>query len=331
MANFSLNNTNVTVFDEEHLCHLFEGGDTWKCKLVLYTKWIASILSILGSLFVLFLIVVFNKYRDPSQRMIAHLSFSCVLFSIYMFLNDIVDVNTTKCRIQGFLINVGFWHICLWTLTIMTNMYLKVVFCIDITNFEKAITVFCWVFPWPICSLAFIDDAYGPAGVWCWVKNIWEWRFGTWYVVRILSVLIIIAATIHINVIMYNLRRNRSSAVRMLDNFKNDIKTLRAYPVVYFIFNVFPIVNRIQNAVKSTPDQEGYIFALLWLQSMSDPLFGGAICITYVLDTRTRSSLTRKHFEEAFQRWKKKRASIKEYSFSSTSKNAQVKPQTLPD
>lgn len=323
--NNSRHETNAT--ENELLCKLFSGV-TWKCDLVLSTKRTACSLSIAGSLFVLFLIVLFKKYRDPSQRMIANLSMSCVIFTIFMFVDGIVYENNTRCRIQGFLLNVSVWNDCLWILSIMTNMYLKVVFHVDITRYEKALTLFCWLFPWTVSSLPWIEDAYGPAGVWCWIKNVWKWRLGAWYWLRISSVLFIIATTIHITIIMYKLRRAGASTVRMLDNIKDDIRTLRAYPVVYFFFNLFPIIDRIHNAVKNSPDQQGYIFALIVFQSICDPLFGAAISLTYVLDSRTRSRLTRKHFREALQRWRKDRASIKEYSLSNTVTSGHSTPQT---
>lgn len=326
----NISHTKEDVTDHGLPCQLFSGND-WKCDFVLTTKRIACTLSLVGSLFVLFLIVLFKKSRDPSQRMIAHLSLSCVLLSIYMFLDGIVYENTIRCRIQGFLINVGVWNECLWTLTIMTNMYLKVVFYIDITRFEKPLTIFCWLFPWTVSSLPWIEDAYGPAGVWCWIKNVWKWRLGAWYWLRISSVLFIIATTVHITIIMYKLSHTGASTASMLDNIKNDIKTLRAYPVVYFFFNLFSIVDRIHNAVTESTDQQGYIFELFVFQSICDPLFGAAICVTYELDSRTRSRLTRKRFKEAFQRWGRKSATIKEYSLSSTGTSSHFTSQTLQE
>lgn len=297
-------------------CLLFTGDDI-QCDIVVATKRAASSLSILGSMFTLFLIVFFKKYKDPSQRMIANLSIASLLLSASCLIEDIVYENTTLCRIQGALLTQFVWNCCLWIMCIVFNLYFKLIFGIDLYKRELAITMFCWLFPVVTMSLPFIDDVYGPAGVWCWMKNDWRWRFGDWYFFRIGSLIIFVVVMIHMTVVMYRMKTSRLSSNPVHNTISDDIKTLRLYPIVYFLVNIFPVVNRIQNAV-SADEQKGYVFGLLLFQSIADPSFGAIAALVYVLDSRTRKKLKPKQFREAAQRWRHRPTQIKEFSLSST-------------
>lgn len=313
--------------EESTTCLLFS-GTSWKCTLVIATKRTACSLSIIGCVFVLFLIMLFKKYRESSQRMIGHLALAEFLVSLTMNLQDIQYEATVLCKIQGALLNLFGWNTCLWIICIMLNMYCKLLFTLDISKYEKVITVICWLFPVLVMVLPFIDDVYGPAGVWCWITNDWRWRLGVWYCLRFFSLLVLMATTIHMTIFMHRFGKKRVSTAGALDNVKEDIRTLRAYPIVYFFFNLFPVINRIHNAVTDTADQQGYIFAFIVIQSICDPSFGAAVALCYVLDSRTRSKLTRKHLRDAVQRWQKESSNIQEFSMSSCETGDKLGPKS---
>jgi len=48
-------------------------------------------------------------------------------------------------------------------------------------KYEYAYHAVCWGVSFVISCLPFYGDHYGPAGMWCWIVDDWQWRFGIWY------------------------------------------------------------------------------------------------------------------------------------------------------
>ena len=302
-------------------CQAFE-GEPWKCDTIIRAKRAAGCLSVIGCLFTIFLIVFFKKYKETSQRLIINLSVAAALLASGTLIDDFVykEVNTL-CKVQGALLTFFVWNCCLWIMTNVLSLYFKLVFHRNMYKYEKCLTAFCWAFPVVPMLAPFISDMYGPAGVWCWIKNDWRWRLADWYFLRVSSLVVFIYVMIHMTTVMYRMRDTTAASTRAQNTLNKDIKTLRVYPIVYFLVNLFPIVNRIQNAISGN-EQTGYVFTLLLLQAMMDPSFGAIIAVVYVLDSRTRKKLTIKHFREAAHKWKQAAPRIQEYSLSGTNGTA---------
>jgi len=116
------------------------------------------------------------------------------------------------------------------------------------------------------------------------------------------------------------MRGRRLSFTNIQNSIKEDIRTLRIYPIIYVLVNTPPIVTRIQNAIIGI-EQEGHVFPLLLIHAICDPSFGAVIALVYVLDRRTRQMLTLTHCREAVQKMSLSSSVIKEYSLSETVSN----------
>lgn len=309
----------------ENTCPLFD-GDTIKCDVVVNAKRIISSLSITGSVFTLGLVFLFQKYREPSQWMIANLSFASLLYGVAFLVGDIPLEATWLCKAQGSLISLCAWAIWLWNLCILFNLYFQLLFEFHIRKFVIPITAVCWILPVLLMSIPFVEDAYGPAGVWCWIKNDFKWRFGYWYIFRILFVIVTIIVAIHISCKLQRSKGDRHSSTASRLSFESDMKVLRLYPIVYFVLNLFPIASRIYSAIDGSQDEGQYNFVLLLLQAITDPILGAAIGVVYVLDSRTRQSLTLQNIRSALQRWGQEESQVQEYSGTMSMENVQNKP-----
>jgi len=246
--------------------------------------------------------------------MILQLAIASFLLSIGYLMNGIATEANVVCKAQGFIVQFAIFVCLFWIMHITLEIYLRVVFDITIHRYVVAVSVLSWTAGAVLASLPFIQDMYGPAGAWCWLRNVVGWRFGLWYGWRILSVLVFLYMIIHTEV---TLRRRRqggfNTSVTSLAVMERDMRTLRWYPIIYFIVNVFPIVNRMHNAIEGTDEQTGYNFPLLLLQTIFDPVYGGALVLTYVLDGQTRQKLNKKDVVKAFRMWKSKPTNIREY------------------
>ena len=322
--------TNATaVLDgtkEKTECFLFD-GDTTKCEVVQNLKRVAASLSIVGSLFTLGLIVLFKKYREPSQRMIAHLSTASIFLGVsYLMQDDIISEATWLCKFQGASLTLFIWVCFLWIMCMLFNLYFQLLFEFDFRKYEVAVTLVCWILPVMISAVPFIGDVYAPAGAWCWIENDFEWRFGFWYIWRILFVIVFVLVMVHISWKLHKSKGIRHSSTYSMTSFEKDVHSLRIYPIVYFILNLFPIINRIHNAIEGNGVNGKYNFVLLFLQSFTDPLFGVTIAVVYAFDSRTRQHLNRKSITNAFHGWFQEESVVKEYSGTMPSDQAASAP-----
>lgn len=292
----------------------FLNGDMTKCEILVITKRVSVALSVIGSIFILTVIVLFRKYREPSQRLIAHLSFASLLFCVSCIMHDDKMDAKWLCQFQGALMSFAAWVILLWELCILFNLYFQFLFEFDIRKYEVQMTVFCWLVPAILMVLPFIEDAYVQTGVWCWVKNEFKWRFGFYYIWRILGTVIVIIIMTHIT---WKLRQEakgeRHSSTMSKANFESDIKTLSLYPIFYFFLTLFPIANRLYDLIN---DDGHFCFVLLLLHTFTSPMIGGSIAVVYVFDSRTRQSLTVKNIRRAIRNWRPKASHVQEYSVS---------------
>lgn len=299
-------------------CDLFP-GETWKCYTIVTIKRLACSSSVTCSLFALVIIVLFKKFQDSSHRMIVHLSVATVLFSVALCLADFVDQPSTLCRIQGALLTLFGWNCCLWIITIMCNIYFKLVYLVELNKYEILLTVFNWAFPCIVSGLPFADDMYGPAGAWCWLKTDWRWGLALWYSLRIATIVVVIVTTVHVIVIVYRIRNQRVSLAASLESVDDDISTLRTFPIMFFLVNLFPVVDSLYNTIVIRDDQSGYVFPLLLLHVVCEPLFPIVIVLVYAFNRNTRNKLNRAAVYEAFRSWRRKVPEIREYSLSNVS------------
>ena len=207
---------------------------------------------------------------------------------------------------------ISMWYIII-------NLVLNIKGETSFQRHEMIIAILGWTIAILMAALPFIDNIYGRAGAWCWMTNTWVWRFGLWYIWDSVS---FVGMLICIIIISYKLRVRLEENVGTTDGasfmreqaIDQDIKTMRAYPTVYFLMNLFPTINRIQNAASGTTEVEGYVFPLVLLQCIFGPFLGLAISVTFVMDDRTRSVLNVRSIQQA---WTRKRNSyvIREYPY----------------
>ena len=301
--------TNFDSLRHVNKCELFDGDDV-KCTTLVYVKVTFSALSIFGSLLTIGILVLFQKYKEFTQRMIGNLSLSSLLLGISYLLDNFEKEATPLCVFQGALMTFCVWSIMTWNVCIVANLYRRVLSGIDWRQREIIMTISCWITPLVIASLPFIGGVYGPAGAWCWIINDVRWRFSIWYIWAILSVILFFLITVHIVYTLFrakNQLQRSGTGVLQVQALHADIRILRMYPVVYFLVHIFPIIGRVQDAL------HGYSFGVLLLQTVAGPLDGAAVALVYVLDRKTMHLLTKKGIREAIGKWRKKKTQIREY------------------
>ncbi|XP_069103712.1 cyclic AMP receptor-like protein A isoform X2 [Argopecten irradians] len=293
-------------------CPLFP-NEPGHCDVLIAIRQTTGALSFVGCTFMIAVIWLFKKYAAFSQRLILYLSIGALLDSIAYLMGGLRP-DGPMCDFQAWWMTFFDWTVLLWVCCITFNLYLNVIKMITKESLEWVYHVLCWGLPLLLSCLPFIGNHYGPAGAWCWIADNWHWRVGIWYGPLFLMILCLFVVYIYIT---YVLTRKASSwqgtydpdTERHKELMKEDIKPLRAYPCIYLAVSIFPLINRIQNAISP----EYPVFPLMVLAALSSPIHGAVNAIVFGLDRETFSRLTPSQIKVAFLKRISRGSGIQEY------------------
>ena len=282
-----------------------------------------AFISLLASLFIVSLIVLFKKYRFFTQRLILYLTISVILNSVATILHR-VDYNNERsdfyvgfCKFSGFAEHCTAWMELMATASITLYVFVWIAFNEHTDKLEYGYIFFIFAFPLLFNWIPFTVDAFGRAGAWCWIRNedIYTCdeivagqvlQFVLWYVPLyvILSILIVLYVVILIKIYCYNRHKWRWNQAHEFEDKNQQKKITRQiwsllwYPLIYILINVVPLINRIHGLVEpNDPNLVIWILAAILL-----PIQGGYIALAYtLLDPDTRKKLKPARFRSAIK------------------------------
>lgn len=283
------NCSNVTNTDRYH--------DS-RCLAIFYARTIASCLSILGCLMVLFLIVVYRRWRHFTHRMIAYLMIpSIVLGCIYLYPHPLQD-EEPLCQALGYLINTCTFAQRLLILFIVIHLVIFTIYKERPKYIEHVFVCLTCVIPPAISIVPFIGDEthYGYAGDWCWIKAGPTKSYNTllrfvclylWIVIFLCGemasiIFVITRVRAHIQSLQAN-----SVSVSTLQRYKKQTYPLILYPVVNLLLAVPTCGARLYDALR--PDEP--YFSLYLLHCAIYPLWGFCNAAMYFLNRETANQL----------------------------------------
>ena len=271
-------------------------GNDYYCIVLINVRRSLGILSVLGTIFVILLIILLRRYRVLVQRLILYLTITALFDGIGYIIGKYDLTESFLCTLQGFWLQFFDWMVVVWMCNITSNLTWNVVF-MRPTNkwFELFYVSVSFFVPLFFACIPFIHNSYGPAGLWCWIDNETTYekvfRFITWYIpsyiivclMFIVYIVIICRVTIHVR--SYDPTNPYSNVQREL--LKKEIYPLMKYPCLFLLLNIFPLINRIQDAISPAKP----IFVLTLLQALSSPLLGLCLALVFALDTQTLKEL----------------------------------------
>lgn len=303
---------NTTSDSVAPACSIFP-NDPHKCDVIVGVKAAMASISLIASVFMIFVILLFKKYKSFPQRLVLYLSVASLMKSISYIESDSHSTGHW-CNFQALWMTWFNWSCLLWVCCITFNLGLLAIKLkkADGLKIELIYHFICWIIPLILACIPLASSQYGPAGPWCWILDS-DWRFGIWYVPLYFIIFLLFFAY---SMIMVVVRKRthvyeggydpdvEQSKILM----KEDIKPLIGYPLVYLAISIFPLINRIQNAVNHQP-----IFALWVLHVLSSPLHGAVNAIVFGMDRETMKRLTPTQIKLAFKSHTAGTALIQEY------------------
>jgi len=295
---------------------------------------VVGFFSLLASLFTIFVIILFKQHKIFNQRLILYLAITTAMFSVCVVIQRVdYQQETGKfytgfCVFSGFLNQVSSWMILSAVTCITLSLIIRAFFQRDPESLDKLSVLLIFVFPFTFNWIPFIREAYGKSGAWCWIRSLDKcmeevFLFGKtlqlvlWYIPLYLVILVQIVLFVLVTVKLFRYKKYSTIGEYVPYNRKDQQELIKeampmlSYPVIYFIVNIFPLVNRIYGYINPTSPSP-----VIWfLSGIFLPLIGILVALAYCLDPQNRRRLNRANFREAFTSiWSGRRYSVFEYS-----------------
>ena len=291
----------------------------------------ANFISLLANILVLFFIILFKRWSFFNQRLVLYLSLATIAGNVAGVLARVDYQNQTGqaydnfCVFSGLLQQITSWMVLNAYICITTSLLMKAYFTIDLEKLDIVTILFIFASPVAINWIPLINKGYGPSGAWCWIRSVERstcenYYYGVvlqlvlWYIPLyvVLGILIIIYSVVMIKLCLHR-RKWKSLDPQAMSERRQALTytlSLLAYPVIYFVANIFPLINRLQGLTKPRDPSP-----VLWfLSGIIYHQQGPGIAVAFLVSIRNR--LNRVSITAAFAEWFHK-VKIEEYPMSS--------------
>ena len=215
-------------------------------------------------------------YRLAMYQVISSLFFSIAEILSLTLLNYNGDTfDQISCKIDAFLIEYLLWVKLLFTICLSFHFFGLAVCLKDFRKFELAYVLFSIICPLLFTWIPFIHNSYDIAGAWCWIRN-WKdncatrhyiegitEQFVLWYgplffflTITVIGVFIMVAVLAW-RACKKNTSNSENEALLMNQQRSQHKKALKellpllAYPVLFYVLCLFPLINRIYDAISN--------------------------------------------------------------------------------
>ena len=177
------------------------------------------------------------------------------------------------CKSISFLAEYNLWIKLLFTLCLIFHLFCLAVCLQNFQKLEIGYVLFSILFPLLFSWIPFIHNSYGMVGAWCWIRS-WKddcatqkylegiiEQFVLWYGPLFISLTLSVVAVFIILIVLAQrayAHKNQESECLIENHERNQNKKaikellpLLAYPVIFYVLSLFPIINRVYSAISS--------------------------------------------------------------------------------
>ena len=248
-------------------------------KILLLTRSGTAFVSFTMCLIVVSIVFCLRLYKYFTYRLALYQIMSSMFLSLgqvsaIAILN--YDGNTRQkiaCKTTSFLLVYFEWTKLLFTICLVFHLFSLAVCLKNFKKLEIGYVLFSILFPLLYTWIPFIHNSYGVAGAWCWIR---DWKddcatqkylegiiehFALWYGPLFISLTLSVVAVFIILIVLARraFAHDNSEREYLVENqeryqIKKAIKELLpllAYPVIFFILSMFPIINRVYSAISA--------------------------------------------------------------------------------
>ena len=260
-----------------------------------------AIISTISCLIGICLFVFFRLQKNLTHRLSLYLLISALLCSATMLLQMVVNKiqyeNSFLCAIVAFMVQFSIWTKFLFTTVVVVVLSgLVLCYCL-VQKVEYFYVPFSFLFPVTFTWIPFLNNAYGLAGGWCWIRTHDEdcnlilagliEQFALCYVPLLILCTFNTGLIIVMTFILSYRGCKKSSSYDHVDQktmrYRQALKEtlpLIAYPIIFQILGWLALANRLYRAISDSYTNE----EVLWVvHAMADPSWGFFSGMTFLL------------------------------------------------
>jgi hypothetical protein len=270
---------------------------------------VSGFVSLMASCFVIFILVIFKKWRFFTQRLILYLAIAAAAKAMAVIVQRVDYENQTSAFYYRFCTFGGFFSQV--TSVMVINAIMAITMSLLYTafrkkapeNYEPLVLLLVFLAPLVFSWIPFIHHAYGRAGPWCWIRSTDHitcetFRFGQvlqFVLFYIPLYLVLLVLMVLYAILLVKLHLDKRKWRGKFDTDAEWLRKVRArqilplifLPVVFFAL-YFPLAfNRIYDFIDPDHPQ----LALWFIAAALFPLEGGGVAIVVTLDPKTRRRL----------------------------------------
>lgn len=278
-----------------------------------------GLISFIGCTVVIFIILLFKKYRFFPQRLVLNIAVAALIHSISYTTSrvnyyTVREIDDPYCYFAGIFnhYTAAVELISIWFATI--NIFAVGMCRRNISKFEPVYYFTTYLLPCLWFWVPIWLKAYGTSGGWCGIKVVDEdcqpfrpsayIQFGIWFVPLYVSTTVIIGLLVAVAMrLLRSIHRWKGKFDPMAQAgqrvLQNELRPLIWYPVIYLLLNSFSFISQIYRAIY--PDSPSPI--LPYFRVLTSPLRGAFIALAFALDKDTRNRLNVTHCRAAILEW----------------------------
>jgi len=236
------------------------------------------------------MVIIHRTYRNFGQRLILWLTLAGFMEAIAAFLTSNPTEPTGLCKAQAFLFSWFDAAVLMWVMCITHSLWINVLREESSEKYEKWYHAIAWGLSLATAIVPLLTDDYGPAGTWCWIMGRNDrqhmLRFVLWYGPLYIGIIILFIANIiifcRVNKATSQFTGTFSPEMEAKKKFlKDKVRSLKLYPLVYLLVSLFPIIDRIEDAI----NEDNPSYWLLMVHVVCNPLQGLANALVYAIST----------------------------------------------
>ena len=299
-------------------CELWPDNPS-RCQVIALLLKLFSSFSLIGCLFVIATICLFQLYKYFVQRLILFLCICAGIDSLNLLIGATTITRSMhlQCQVQAFLLQYFNCAEILWICSIAINIVMSLNH-IQISRKEKWIHNIVWFCSLFMSVIPLFGMHYGNAGFWCWIsRDATAMRLGVWYIPLLFVIISLLVAYVYVVVKVchsVNLTEGSDFEIRKKqDMMLNEVKPLVAYPIIYFCFHLPMFISRIDDA--SHPTSPPY-YPLAVVGVVFAASLGALNAIVFALYGKTLKLLTWNHIKGAFLSYRHGSAVVVTHNYS---------------
>ena len=244
---------------------------------LLIAKSVTGMLSLAMCLIAVFLVFCLRLHKYFTYRLAMYQILSSLCLSVVQVLGLTLlnyDENVNQqiaCKTTAFFLEYFFGIKLLFTLCLIYHLFCLAVCLKNFQKREIGYVLFSILFPLPLSFIPFIHNSYGVSGAWCSIRS-WKGdcatqkylegiikQFLLWYGPLFISLTLSVIAVFIILIVLAQrtyAHKNQENECLIENQERNQNKKaikellpLLAYPVIFYILALFPLINRIYSAI----------------------------------------------------------------------------------